>query len=123
MNRTCTECSNTLPVGSPANALVCSEDCRKARRARLQKLCLIPDCEKPARIRALCSMHYERWRASPEPRPVISTWDGEKPALSEEEVARAQTQAALARIRKRDPFLAAQFQHELNRLRATRSRA
>ena len=90
---------------------------------RRQKVCFIPGCEKPARMRGLCPMHYERWRSAPEPRPVISTWDGEKPALSEAEVARAQTQAALARIRERDPVLAAQFQHELNRLRAARSRA
>lgn len=90
---------------------------------RLQKLCLIPGCEKAARQRSLCSMHYERWRSSPEPRPAINSWDGEKPVLSEERKARADVQKALERIRERDPFLAAQFQHELNRLRAARGRA
>lgn len=90
---------------------------------RRQKVCLIPGCEKPARMRGLCPMHYERWRSAPEPRPVISTWDGEKPALSEAEVARAQTQAALARIRERDPVLAQQFEASLERHREARRTA
>jgi len=88
-----------------------------------QKVCVIPGCEKPARVRGLCSTHYERWRSAPEPRPVISTWDGEKPALSEAEVARAQTQAALARIRERDPVLARKFEASLERHREARRTA
>ncbi len=30
----------------------------------IPRLCLIPDCNKPAKCRGWCSAHYERWRSN-----------------------------------------------------------
>lgn len=81
-----------------------------------RRVCRVVDCSNPVYARGLCKRDYNRWsyQGRPEMRLFVQGAHS-KPA--------GEMESVIARIRERDPFLAAQFQHELNRLRAVKGRA